>query len=229
MFNWFLCLNIEEFRDWILDRYFFGTPKTTRRRLCNGNHETKEVNIVSYSKHSDAFLVLARPHPPPPANLLSFALVGKIFRNIAIFPISYVSRQYQRHKSPFPTRSFYGLPTSTTVKRLLPLLPTIPPIIIPHQKSPGQFWQSPLHRNPVRTIRTFSPVRQFTSYIFLLETHEEKRCCRAHQKARKQNKGEGNIYLRHGTPRQASRSDDTALHHLFWPFVLSPWEEVFLI
>ena len=36
-----------------------------------------------------------------------------------------------------------------------------------HQKPPGQFWQSPLPRNPVRTIRSFSPVRQFApNYIF---------------------------------------------------------------
>ena len=59
----------------ILDRCFFGAPQTTRRRLCNDNHETKKVNIVSYSKHSDTFLVLARPCSPIPANLLSFVYI----------------------------------------------------------------------------------------------------------------------------------------------------------
>ena len=58
---------------------YFGAPQTTRRRLCNDNHETKKVSIVLYSKHSDAFLVLARPRPPTPANLLSF--VSCVYRN----------------------------------------------------------------------------------------------------------------------------------------------------
>ena len=79
-----------------------------------------------------------------------------------------------------------------------------PCIRIPHhQKPPGQFRQSPFHRNPVRTFGTFSPVRCVTSVVRRIWQGAAVSSS-AHQNIRKQNKGEGNIYLRHGTPRQAS-------------------------
>ena len=51
----------------------------------------------------------------------------------------------------------------------------------------------------------------------------------AHQKVRKQNKGEGNIYLRRGTPRQASVQRRHCAVSFFWSFVLLSLEGVFLI
>ena len=50
----------------------------------------------------------------------------------------------------------------------------------------------------------------------------------AHQKVGEKQRGEISIDAAEHRGRH-QRSDDTALYHLFWSFVLSPWEGVFLI
>ena len=52
-------------------------------------------------------------------------------------------------------------------------------VLVPHhQNSPGQFWQSPLHRNPQSDVHTFLPVSRLVRVaIFFLLEDQETRCC----------------------------------------------------
>ena len=106
---------------------------------------------------------------------------------------------------------------------------TLHAIVRHHQKPPGQFWQSPVHQNPVRTFRTFSPVCQVTcvarNHIFSPWNQFDGVLPRTHQNAREQNKGEGNIYLRHETPQQASAQWQCCTASFFVPLCCLPGRE----
>ena len=99
-------------------------------------------------------------------------------------------------------------------------------IVRHYQKHPGQFWQSHAHRNPVCTFRTFSLARQVTyvtrDHILSRWDLFDEVLPWAHQKVRKQNKGEENIYLRRRTPRQASTQRRYCAASLVLALFLSP-------
>ena len=99
-----------------------------------------------------------------------------------------------------------------------------------HQKPPGQFWQSPLPRNPVRTIRSFSPVRQFAPNYIFWSLRIRRQGAAVSTPEGKETKQRAGKYLFAPWHAAAGIGAATTLRCIiFWSFVLLSLEGVFLI